>query len=854
MNKALNGQNSQRAMKLFVIASMTVLSFLIVITGLSVGVTILLAHLFYIPIILEAYWFRRKIPFFAIAVGICYLFLVAGFGNTQLTLLTAGGRVILLVIISALVSFLSAQVHNEEQRFSRLVGSVSDPLLWMTSGGMVAYVNDAYCTLAGITPASITGTSYIPAFFRKGAMEMDEFLSSLSPACPAGMIESVFSGGDGHDHVVQWNVHAHYTEEGVISGSITIGRDITALRKAEVALTEHVETLKAVFSNARECLIIGTCDPNGMPGQIRDVNHYGCAIFGYSLAEMRSQHIKDLFPDALSSLSIAMEAGRLGITDGHIEVRARGKDGARFPVEVAVSSYELHDEMHFVLAMRDITAWVSAQKTLSESERRFHDFANFLPVPAFEVDFDGLIFFRNKTAETFFGYSEPDWMEGRTIYSLLSAREQPELREMFQVCLVKDTILSNEFTAVRQDMTHFPAMVYCRRLTEDGIVTGLRVLVADLTDQRGMEQALNRSETMYRTIFENTGTGMFLLNPDGSIVNVNRTGVELVGYPLGTLLSGKLSFVDMLVPDDRIGFRENAIQMFAGTVPPRRLPSIGLVNAEGMIHDISTTLSFIPDSYQLAVSITDETGKNQSERLISVSNGIIQLIIYEDDTATLLAAACAEFSRLDQYYVVSLALCKDGQIVTSGVSSSAFRKVNEEFISTSSTPREAVSSKMVSYSPWTVRDAAAGTDEEIDVFILPMIAGDKVEGVLSVYIRPHATVTEQELTTLQALGNDIAYGIRSRRLEDEKVVAISQIERNMEDLSIINDHIRNPLQVILGVAENGDAAYYDTMAAQVMEIDGIVRRLDQRCLESKKIRDFLRKHYQFKMKSEWSEY
>jgi uncharacterized protein (UPF0297 family) len=80
--------------------------------------------------------------------------------------------------------------------------------------------------------------------------------------------------------------------------------------------------------------------------------------------------------------------------------------------------------------------------------------------------------------------------------------------------------------------------------------------------------------------------------------------------------------------------------------------------------------------------------------------------------------------------------------------------------------------------------------------------------------------------------------------------AISQIERNMEDLSILNDHIRNPLQVILAVAENGDPAYYDTMASQVKEIDGIVRRLDQRCLESEKIRDYLRKHYQFKTKSE----
>ncbi len=373
---------------------------------------------------------------------------------------------------------------------------------------------------------------------------MEEFLSSLSPEHPAGMVESVTVGNDGQRHVVQWNVHAHYQSDGTISGSIMIGRDITALREAETALTKNVETLKAVFSNARECLIIGNCDSNGMPERILDVNRYGCVIFGYSLEEMQSHRVKDLFPDALPPyLSSAMEVGRVSITDGHIEIRARGKGGARFPVEVAISSYELHGETQFVLAMRDITAWVTAQKTLTESERRFRDFADFLPVPAFEVEADGGILFRNLTTESFFGYDEADWMEGLTIFALISSGEQPELREMFQVCLVKDTILSNEFNGVRQDGTRFPAMVYCRRMTEKGIVTGLRVLVADLTEQRGgVENALNRSEMMYRTIFENTGTGMFLLNADGTIVNTNRTGAELVGYPpLGMLLSGHMA-------------------------------------------------------------------------------------------------------------------------------------------------------------------------------------------------------------------------------------------------------------------------------------------------------------------------
>lgn len=842
-----NCQDPQGTLKMAVLSSLTILSFVVVTVGLFEGVTILLAHLFYIPIVLEAYWFHRKVPLFAIAISALYLLLVVAFGSESLVIFTAFGRSVLFVAISVLTAYLSTQLHDEEQRFSRLVGSVSDPLLWMTGAGTVAYVNNAYCALVGTKPEAITGTSYIPIFFRD-TKRMDDFLSSLTQIHPAGMIESVTVGTDGSEHMVQWNVRAHFTENGTISGSITIGRDITALREAECALTRNVETLKAIFTNARECLIIGVCDEDGMPGRILNVNRYGYTIFGYTLAEMQSLRLRDIFPENLSYIYTAMEAGDVGITDGHIEVRARGKDGARFPVEVAVSSYELHDERFFVLAMRDITAWVSAQKTLEESERRFRDFADFLPVPAFETESNGKIIFRNKTAKTFYGYDEAEWMEGITIYSLISPGEQPELREMFQICLVKDTIISNEFAGLRKDGTTFPVMIYCRRMMETGVVTGLRVLVADLTDQRGIENALNRSETMYRTVFENTGTSMFILNADGTVVNANRTAVELVGYPLGDLLSGENTFADLIAAEDRIGFRENAIQMFSGTLPPRTLPSVRMVDAGGMQHDTRITLSFIPDSYQLTVSLTDETGKNQSERLISVANGVIQMIIYEDDTNHLLTAACTEFGRLDQYYVVSVALCRCGELVTAGISSPSFRETNASFISTSPAPKEAVMTKMVSYSPWMTGTEEEDSAEEIDVFVLPMIASDQVEGVLSVFIHSSATVTEQELTTLQALANDIAYGIWSRRIEKEKVEALSQIERNMEELSILNDHIRNPLQIILGLAEDGEEAHYDAMAEQVREIDGIVRRLDQRCLESEKIREYLQKHYHFDMK------
>jgi PAS domain S-box-containing protein len=80
------------------------------------------------------------------------------------------------------------------------------------------------------------------------------------------------------------------------------------------------------------------------------------------------------------------------------------------------------------------------------------------------------------------------------------------------------------------------------------------------------------------------------------------------------------------------------------------------------------------------------------------------------------------------------------------------------------------------------------------------------------------------------------------RLEELKREAYEQIGKNMEQFAILNDHIRNPLQAIVGYAdlEGGDLA--EVIFDQAQEIDKIIKRLDVGWLESQKISEFLRKH------------
>jgi hypothetical protein len=80
-----------------------------------------------------------------------------------------------------------------------------------------------------------------------------------------------------------------------------------------------------------------------------------------------------------------------------------------------------------------------------------------------------------------------------------------------------------------------------------------------------------------------------------------------------------------------------------------------------------------------------------------------------------------------------------------------------------------------------------------------------------------------------------------------KLEAFRQIEKNMEQFAILNDHLRNPLQVIVGLTllhgENEEISQNILPQAEV--INHIVHQLDQGWIESEKIRDWLKRYYEF---------
>jgi PAS domain S-box-containing protein len=106
------------------------------------------------------------------------------------------------------------------------------------------------------------------------------------------------------------------------------------------------------------------------------------------------------------------------------------------------------------------------------------------------------------------------------------------------------------------------------------------------------------------------------------------------------------------------------------------------------------------------------------------------------------------------------------------------------------------------------------------------------------------TATAVTYLNLQTVRCYVVRDITARvELERIRRDALEQLEQNILQFATLGDHIRNPLAVIVGLADLLETADADRIIVQAREIDRIIDQLDRGWLESEKVRSFLRKYY-----------
>lgn len=152
---------------------------------------------------------------------------------------------------------------------------------------------------------------------------------------------------------------------------------------------------------------------------------------------------------------------------------------------------------------------------------------------------------------------------GKNLFDIFPFLSETVRREYQQVLKTGEILVTEEVTEInnkkiRTETKKIP-------VSENDRITGILTLVTDITLRKGYETELRSREEKFRLLFEQSNDALFLLNPDGIIIDCNQMTSNLLEFPKNEII-GKhyLEFVVEKYHDDS---KDKLIQLKKGEKP-----------------------------------------------------------------------------------------------------------------------------------------------------------------------------------------------------------------------------------------------------------------------------------------------
>ena len=241
---------------------------------------------------------------------------------------------------------------------------------------------------------------------------------------------------------------------------------------------------------------------------------------------MNGRHIGRSDPPDITKLP----RGTLGTLCGS---RANGEE---FPIDVSIAEFRVQEgTLNTIIILRDVTERVRQEEALQEREARYRDLVQALPAAIYTCDEQGYVTLYNQAAVDLWG-QEPEagkdlWCGSWKIYRPDGVPLPLDQCPMAITLREGRAIRGQEIVIERPDGTRRHVLPHPEPLRNTaGECIGALNMLVDVTESKEAEQALRRSERDLSDFFENASTGMHWVGPDGIILRVNQTELDMLGY------------------------------------------------------------------------------------------------------------------------------------------------------------------------------------------------------------------------------------------------------------------------------------------------------------------------------------
>jgi len=368
---------------------------------------------------------------------------------------------------------------------------------------------------------------------RSGNIVGENFLTLIPRKENPHLYETLREAKQHHTHTLceeysevlnSWfEVHAHPFSHGLV----VYYRDITRRKLAEAAF---LKLSNAVEQSADAIFITNS------RGYIEYINPAFETITGFSRSEAlsRTPHFMKLDID-----EPARERSlRFYSADQTREIFSattlnRRKDGSTFSAEEIIAPvYDSHGALtHFVTTLRDISDRIQAEQSLRRSEERFRSLVENSSDGIALIDRNNIITYAGPSTERITGYGPDECLNRRYIEFIHPADRRTISQVLRTVCAHPRTPMSFRCRFLHKNGSWMKIEGTANSLLTEPSIGATVVNYRDITERENIADALSRSESEYRNLFEGANDAIIILEPETEIIlKTNSRACELYGF------------------------------------------------------------------------------------------------------------------------------------------------------------------------------------------------------------------------------------------------------------------------------------------------------------------------------------
>ncbi|HDR06563.1 MAG TPA: PAS domain S-box protein, partial [Candidatus Coatesbacteria bacterium] len=290
-------------------------------------------------------------------------------------------------------------LRESEKRFRDFFDNAPEYCYMVSPEGAILDVNRAALEALGYEKKELVGASLVCIYAPEAHKKMERLFAQWKGTGAIQNEEMVIQTKGGEKRHVLLSATTVLGRDGEPVHSISVQRDVTDRRRAEVALRESEEKYRQLVERANDAIVIIQDE------RLKYVNPRMAELLGYTEEDMQNARFSDFLEPGEKREVFARYRSRMAgeeVPSTYETVLLR-QDGRRVRVEVNAGMIAYDGRPADLVFLRDITDRQAAESALRESEAKLKATLDALPDILFEVDRRGRIYdFRAPDAQALY--------------------------------------------------------------------------------------------------------------------------------------------------------------------------------------------------------------------------------------------------------------------------------------------------------------------------------------------------------------------------------------------------------------------------------------------------------------------